>query len=133
MNAAFAGSVGVPIVLASGDSAFTTQFAALLPTRTVSTKTAVTPAAARLPHPSVVHERLAAATSEAMNALSSAVPWSVGTPVRVRLRLADVTTPQILQAIPGVRQVDGYTVAFTADTLDEAYRLIRLMYRFISL
>jgi D-aminopeptidase len=50
----------------------------------------------------------------------------------VRLRFADVTTPQILQAIPGVRQVDGYTVEFDAATMADAYRLIRLMYRFVS-
>ena len=46
--------------------------------------------------------------------------------------LADNTITQILQAIPGVRQVDGFTVEFTAPTMGEAYRLIRLMYRFVS-
>ena len=39
---------------------------------------------------------------------------------------------QILQAIPGVRQVDGFTVEFTAPTMTEAYKLIRLMYRFVT-
>jgi D-aminopeptidase len=52
--------------------------------------------------------------------------------VRVRIRFADVTLPQILEAIPGVEQVDGYTVAFTAANMADAYRLIRLMYRFVS-
>ena len=54
-----------------------------------------------------------------------------GAPVRVRLRFADVTTPQILEAIPGVRRTDGYTVAFTAPTMADAYRLIRLVYKFV--
>ena len=52
--------------------------------------------------------------------------------VSVRLRLADVTTPEILEAIPGVRQVDGFTVEFTAPDMRAAYRLIRLMYKFVS-
>jgi D-amino peptidase len=133
MNAAFAGSMNVPVILASGDSVFTEQFASLLPTRTVSTKVALTPSAARLVHPTVIHERLAAAATEALADLPAARAWRVGSPVRVRLRLADVTTPQILEAVPGVRQVDGFTVEFTASTMDEAYRLIRLMYRFVSL
>jgi D-aminopeptidase len=29
-------------------------------------------------------------------------------------------------------KVDGYTVAYTATDADEAYRLIRLMYRFVQ-
>jgi D-aminopeptidase len=28
--------------------------------------------------------------------------------------------------------VDGFTVEYTADDTDEAYRLIRLMYRFVQ-
>ncbi len=35
--------------------------------------------------------------------------------------------------MPDVEQVDGYTVEFEAATMAEAYRLIRIMYRFISL
>jgi D-aminopeptidase len=53
--------------------------------------------------------------------------------VRVRLRLADVTTSQIHEASPGVTQVDGYTVEFTYTKMADAYRLIRLMYRFVSI
>jgi hypothetical protein len=29
-------------------------------------------------------------------------------------------------------KVDGFTVAYTADGVDQAYRMIRLMYRFIQ-
>lgn len=133
MNAAYAGAIGVPVILAAGDSTFTREFAAIAPTaQLVQTKVAVTPESARLLHPQVVRQRLAAATSSALSNLAAARPWPVTGPVNVRLRFADVTRPQILQAIPGVRQIDGYTVAFTAQDMDEAYRLIRLMYRFIS-
>lgn len=41
--------------------------------------------------------------------------------------------PQILEAIPGVTQVDGYTVEFRSETMSDAYRLIRFMYRFVSI
>jgi D-amino peptidase len=99
----------------------------------VTTKHAVTPQSARLIHPQVVRERLAAATTRTLARLGTARPMRVSTPVKVKLQLSDVTTPQILQAIPGVRQVEGYSVEFTSETVADAYRLIRLMYRFISL
>jgi D-amino peptidase len=131
LNAAFAGSVGVPVILAAGDSAFVEQFTRTIKAEAVATKYAVTPNAARLLHPDVVHQRLAAA-GRALDGRTNAKPWVIAKPVKVRLRLADVTTPQILQAIPGVKQIDGYTVEFTAPTMADAYRLIRLMYRFVS-
>jgi D-amino peptidase len=139
LNALYAGSLGVPVVAVSGDSAFAAQFgasaAALRATApaAVVTKVAVTPQSARLLHPQAVRDSLAAAVTRALAAPGR--PFAFGgaanAPVRVRLRLADVTTPQILEAIPGVRRVDGYTVAFTAPTMADAYRLIRLMYKFV--
>jgi D-amino peptidase len=132
LNAAYAGSVGVPVILAAGDSAFVEQFTRTVRVEAVTTKYANTPQSARLIHPQVVRERLVAATGRAMGSRASAKPWVIGKPVRVRLRLADNLTPQILQAIPGVRQVDGFTVEFTAPNMGDAYRLIRLMYRFVT-
>jgi D-amino peptidase len=133
LNAAYAGALGVPVVMASGDSAFVEQFTRTVSAHGVSTKYAVTPQAARLLHPQVVRERLAAATTRTLAARASAKPFIIGKPVRVRLRLSDNTITQILQAIPGVRQLDGFTVEFTSPTMADAYRLIRLMYRFVSI
>jgi D-amino peptidase len=131
LNAAYAGALGVPVIVAAGDSAFVEQFSRTVHATMVTTKYAETPEAARLIHPQVVRERLAAATTRALGARANAKPWTVTAPVRVRLRLADTATPAILQAIPGVRQVDGFTVEFTARDMREAYRMIRLMYRFV--
>lgn len=133
MNAAYAGALGVPVILASGDSAFAAQFSANVPTTTVVTKTAVTPVSARLRHPEAVRRDLAAATRAALASMDRAQPWRVPAPVEVRMRFEDVTRSQILEAIPGVRQIDGYTVTFTASNMADAYRLIRLMYRFVSI
>jgi D-amino peptidase len=132
LNAAYAGSVGVPVILAAGDSAFVEQFTRTVKVEAVTTKYANTPQSARLIHPTVVRERLVAAAGRAMTARGSAKPWVIAKPVRVRLRLSDNTITQILQAIPGVRQVDGFTVEFTAPNMADAYCLIRLMYRFVS-
>jgi len=133
LNAAYAGALGVPVVLAAGDAVFAAQFTETVKAETVVTKTAVTPQAAMLRHPSTVHQELAAAATRALKNLPTAKPWTVRTPVVVRIQFADTTRPQVLTAIPGVRQIDGYTVTVTASDMAEAYRLIRLMYRFVTI
>jgi len=135
LNAAYAGALGIPVILAAGDSLAMQQIGKATGAEVVTTKYAETPQSARLIHPQVVRERLAVATGRALARIGSASPkpMRLTTPIRVRLRLADVTTPQILEAIPGVRQVDGFTVEFTAKSMTDAYRLIRLMYRFVTI
>ena len=49
----------------------------------------------------------------------------------VRMRFVSPTHVDILQSIPGTSKADGYTVVYQARNADEAYRLIRLMYRFV--
>lgn len=134
MNAAFAGGHGVPVILASGDSAAAAELGQLLHTETVETKTAETPASARLLHPDVVRGRLTTGVERALDRLSrdGFEPWDLGDPVVVRMRFASTTHVDILQSIPGMSKVDGFTVEYTAATADEAYRLIRLMYRFVQ-
>lgn len=134
MNAAFAGAVGVPVILASGDSALASELGTLLGTETVATKTAETPASARLIHPERVHELLRRGVGRALARLARGDfrAFDVGAPVRVRMRFASTAHVDILQSIPGMSKVDGFTVAYTAASADEAYRLIRLMYRFVQ-
>jgi D-aminopeptidase len=48
------------------------------------------------------------------------------------MRFQSTTHVEILQSIPGMSKVDGYTAAYVARDMDEAYRLIRLMYRFVQ-
>ncbi|MGH7502829.1 MAG: M55 family metallopeptidase [Longimicrobiales bacterium] len=132
MNAAFAGAHGVPVLLAAGDSVFVAQFSENVKTTTVVTKFAVTPVAARLKSPETVRRELADATGRALAARATAEPLHVTEPVRVRMRFDDTTRPQILEAIPGVKRSDGFTVDFTMPTMKEAYRMIRFMYRFVA-
>lgn len=133
MNAAFAGALGVPVILAAGDSAAADELQVLLKTETVTTKTAETPASARLIHPERVRELLREGVRRALARLDAGgySPFDLGTPVRIRMRFASTTHVDILQSIPGVSKVDGFTVAYTAEDADQAYRLIRLMYRFV--
>lgn len=134
MNAVLAGSHGVPVILAAGDSAATAELSDLLDTETVTTKTAETPASARLIHPERVRAMLAEGTGRALDRLAAGGfrPLDLGAPVRIRMRFASTTHVDILMSIPGMSKVDGFTVAYTAENADQAYRLIRLMYRFVQ-
>lgn len=134
MNAAFAGMHDVPVILVSGDAAFVSETKGYLHAETVTTKTAETPAAARLRHPDGVKADLRAATGRALDRLARGDfrPWSLGAPVRVRMRFESTTHVEILQSIPGMSKIDGYTAVYTSTDADQAYRLIRLMYRFVQ-
>jgi D-amino peptidase len=131
LNAAYAGEVGVPVILAAGDLDFAGEIEKLIGTNTVSTKEAISPQVAKLIHPDVVRERLAAATRKALNELESATLFDIGKPVRIRMRFASTTRVDVLQAIPGMSRIDGFTVAYTAKDMAEAYPLIRLMYKYV--
>src|SRR5678816_2538158 len=53
LNAAYAGAIGVPVILAAGDSAAMEQIGKSTGAETVTTKYAITPMSARLIHPQV--------------------------------------------------------------------------------
>ncbi len=132
LNAHYAAAHGVPVILASGDLVFTVQFKKLVNARTVATKEAIGSSVARLVHPEVVRQRLREATRAAIEDLDHARPISVREPVNIRVRFATTTRVDILQAVPGMRRVDGTSVEYDATDMTEAYMLIRLMYKYVS-
>ena len=132
LNAHYAGSHGVPILVAAGDETFAKQFSALVQTRAVATKEAIGYQVARLLHPEVVRARLREATHEALANLASATPLQVSDPINIRMHFASTTRVDILQAIPGMSRSDGTHVEYTAKNMTEAYQLIRLMYKYVS-
>ncbi len=93
---------------------------------------AVGSSVAKLLHPEEVRARLRAATLEALESLANAQPLDTGGPVTLRMRSASTTRADILQAIPDMRRVDGTTVEYDARNMTEAYKLIRLMFRYVS-
>ncbi len=132
LNTYFAGSHGVPVIVAAGDEAFVQEIGALVETRAVVTKTAIGGSVARLIHPDVVRNRLRAATLAALEGIDRARPLSISGPVDVEARFSTTTRADILQVVPGMRRVDGTTVGIRADDMTAAYGLVRLMYKYIS-
>lgn len=133
LNALLAGSLGVPVIAASGDSAFTTEIRAMVPgIHAVATKTAVGLRSAELLHPDVVRARLRENVRAALAGRSRIRPLPDSGPVTVRLRFDTVVRADVVMGIPGVRRVDGRTVEFQARNMREAYPLVRVMYKYIS-
>lgn len=132
LNAFYAGQFGVPVILASGDKAFTDQFVLLVRCNMVSTKESIGSSAAKLIHPSKVQEMLKEQTSDALSRLDRFQPLDPGESVTFRIKSARTTRADILMGIPGMKRVDGVTVEYEAENMDEAYRLIRIAYKYIS-
>ena len=132
LNAYFAGALGVPVILASGDKSFTEQFGRLVPAKMVATKEAIGSSAAKLIHPEEVLKMLRAQTTAALQDLQKAKALDTKGAVTFRMRSARTTRADILMGIPGMKRVDGVTVEYDAENMDEAYKLIRIAYKYIS-
>jgi D-amino peptidase len=132
LNAFFAGALGVAVILASGDKTFAEEITKLLPTRTVITKEAIGTSAAKLLHPDVVIKALKEKTTAAIKDLKNAKPLSVKEPVEFVIKVDTPTRADVAMGIPGMKRVDGYTVSYVAKSMNEAYPLIRIVYKYLA-
>ena len=132
LNAAFAGSLNIPVIMASGDKKFAEEFKARTGAMTIPTKEAITANAAKLVHPKVVRERLTNGVGVALSNLKGAPIFTVGSDsITIRLKVDFPIRADVIMSVPNMRRIDGYTVEYEARNMREAYRLIRMMYKFI--
>jgi D-amino peptidase len=132
MNAMLAAWYGVPVVMVTGDDVAVEQQKETAPgARGVVVKRAINTRAVEL-RPladtrreiqSVAKESVASVTKPARERLSA---------YTVRMEFRDPTIPEVSTAFREVRSVSPHAVEFTRETMPEAYRLIRVLYRFIN-
>ncbi len=132
LNALYAGAKSVPVILASGDKTFAEEIVKIVPTRTVVTKEAIGSSAAKLIHPDAVRKMLQEQTTAAIKDIKNAKALSVKQPVEFVLKVDAPTRADVAMGIPGMKRVDGYTVSYSAVDMDEAYKLIRIIYKYLS-
>jgi D-amino peptidase len=132
MNAYFAGSIGVPVLLASGDKTFTEEIKRLISVRTVVTKDAIGNNAAKLLHPDAVIKDLQIQTKLALKDIGKSKPLPVAGPIEFKIKVDTPTRADVAMSIPGVKRLDGFTVSYQAKDMAEAYKLIRVIYKYIS-
>jgi D-amino peptidase len=132
MNTMLAAWYGVPVVLVTGDDVAVAQVKEVATAaRGVVVKRAINVRAAELRS---LHESRKEIEAAARDAVAGAKKIAAARPssVRVRMRYRNFTYPEIATAFPAIRQIEPDTIEFTADTMPAAYRLIRVLYRFIS-
>ena len=132
LNTFLAGSIGVPVLLASGDKTFSEEITKLISTRTVITKEAIGTSAAKLLHPDVVKKELQKQIKAALKDIKNAKPYVIKEPIEFKIKVDTPTRADVAMGIPGMTRVDGYTVSYKAKTMSEAYPLIRIIYKYLS-
>ncbi|MBL0939506.1 MAG: M55 family metallopeptidase [Gemmatimonadaceae bacterium] len=132
MNAILAQWFGVPVVLVTGDDVAVQEQKTTVPNvRGVVVKRAINTRAVEL-------RPLAEARRDIQQAAKEAVAGARrGTPQRsaqytVRMTFQNPNIPEVATGFREVKLVNPTTVEFTRENMPDAYRLIRVLYRFIN-
>ena len=132
LNAVLAAWFGVPVVAVSGDDVAVEEVKALVPgIRGAVVKRAINIRAvelrplveARKDIQNAAREGVRAATKPARSQLKS---------YQVRMQFRNFTIPEVASAFSEMKVVAPDTVEFTRATMPEAYRLVRVLYRYIN-
>jgi D-amino peptidase len=116
----------------TGDDTAVAEVKESVPTvRGVAVKRAINVRAVELKPLQQARQEIQQAAREGVAAAKKPAPQRAG-PYRVQLRFRNFTVPEVATAFREVESVAPDTVAFSRETMPEAYRLIRVLYRFIS-
>lgn len=115
---AYAGSLGVPVILLSGDDALAAQCGEMFPgAQLVVVKQALGQRAARALSPAEARKRLRQAAEMAVQAAPGLTPFRIGGPYRLEVELTGVALADLAQGIPVAERMGPVTVAFQAETM----------------
>lgn len=132
MNAILAAWYGVPVVMVTGDDVAVEQQKETAPgVRGVVVKRAINSRAVELRPVADTRRDIQATAKEAVAAAKKPARERLAA-YTVRMEFRDPTIPEVATAFREVRSVSPYVVEFTRDAMPDAYRLIRVLYRFIN-
>jgi D-amino peptidase len=132
MNAALAAWYGVPVLMVSGDDVAVAEVKESAPGAVgVVVKRAINTRAVELVPLQRARQEIQRAARESVGAPKDIAPQRTG-PYRVQMRFANLAFPEVLSALKEVELIGPDTVAFSRETMPDAYRLIRVFYRFIT-
>lgn len=132
MNTALARWYGVPVVLVTGDDVAVAQVREVATeARGVVVKRAINVRASELKPLPAARQEIQAAAREAVAGARKRPPERGG-PYRVQMRFRNTLIPEVAEAFPTLERPAPDTLAFSAETMPAAYRLVRVLYRFIN-
>jgi D-amino peptidase len=128
LNAALAGTCGVPVVLVSGDQAVAAEARAVLGAgvETVIVKHAVGRFAARSLAPTLACERIRSAAAAALRRKHT--PYTVAPPIQLEVDFIVSQMADMAELVPGSTRTGGRTVRYTGNDFREVFRAWRAMY-----
>lgn len=125
LNAAIAGAFGVPVLLATGDEAYIAGARALLgDVETVATKKSFSDYCVDTITPAASCALIEAAASRAAAAHATRAVYRLDGPVRVEIVFKQRLPAQVISMWPGVARTAATSVAFEAQDILEAARMI---------
>ncbi|MFN2447475.1 MAG: M55 family metallopeptidase, partial [Vicinamibacterales bacterium] len=132
MNAALASWYGVPVVMVSGDDVAVAEVKESAPAaQGVVVKRAINVRAVELDSLVTARKSIQAGARAGVTAARKTAPVRQST-YRVELRYRNFTYPEVATAFREIELIAPDTIAFSRETMPEAYRLIRVLYRFIN-
>jgi D-amino peptidase len=132
MNTLLAAWYGVPVVLVTGDDVAVAEVKETATTsRGVVVKRAINVRAVELVSLEQARKDIESAARDAVAGAKKQTPQRRG-PFRVQMQFRDTLIPEVAEAFSIIQRVGPETVSFSAETMPAAYRLIRVLYRFIS-
>jgi D-amino peptidase len=132
MNALLAQWYGVPVVVVTGDDVAVEEQRETAPAvRGVVVKRAINSRAVELRPLADARREIQGAVREGVSGARRGAPQR-SAPYTVRMEFRDPTIPEVAAAFSDVRLVSPYALEFTRATMPEAYRLIRVLYRYIN-
>lgn len=132
LNTLLAGWYGVPVALVTGDDVAVAEVRAVAPSaRGVVVKKALNVRAVELMPLAVARAEIEKTARDAVAGASRMSPQRTA-PFRVRMRFKETLIPEVAEGLPGITRPAPDTVAWTSDTMPAAYRLVRVMYRYLD-
>jgi D-amino peptidase len=115
---AYAGSLGVPVALLTGDDRLEAQCLKLFPGASMArVKTALSQRAARALSPANAQGLIRESAAKAVRNVKGCTPYVIPGPYRLELDVSSVTLADLAAGLPVAERVAPRTVAFTAETM----------------
>lgn len=128
LMAAYAGTLGVPVALVTGDDAACAEARETLgDVATVAVKRGVNRFAAELVPPARAAELIRCGALQALEDLDDRPPHRVDGPYTLRIDWNSTATAAMCELVPGVRRVEDRTTEFTTDDYSELVGLLGVM------
>jgi D-amino peptidase len=118
---AYAGSLGVPVILLSGDDVIERSCAGLFEgARLIRVKTALGQRAARSLAPSAACALIRSGAADAVRACDSIQPYRIAEPCRVEFEFSSQVFADVCARVPVASRLDARTIAFDCPTIKDA-------------